>query len=208
MQGPFAVQSSAETPPVQHGGARGGAAMLCGSPAITPVAARDPRSTIADSLMVDEADEEEDEFCSKDDVDDTERLLRAQPLNQRTHCETALRPYIWTKGDIMYVVVHRLRGVSVRPGVSGDGKEICLLLHYPGIRADDLGDQLHDTLVDTVGVGSPRDTTAVYKPLAGVLVRDPRLSVTQPANPNLILFTFRIIRASSDDVIYNESTTM
>jgi hypothetical protein len=166
----------------------------------------DPRSAIAQGL-VEEAEEDEEialdeDFCGEEE-DDRDSLQKAQPQRLPVHSETALRPYIWIKGDTLYVAIHRLQGVQVRPGVSGDGKDIRLGLHFPGLRREDLGPELADTLVDHTGVDVARDSVAIYEPLSGLRVRDPKMHPVQPQNKQFILITYSIIRDFAEDAIYN-----
>lgn len=170
----------------------------------------DPRSSIGAGLLEEAADGEdveEGDFCGEED-DDKDKLQKAQPRRLPTRTESALRPYIWTKGDTLYLVIHRLQGVQVRPGVSGDGKDIRLGLHFPGLRSADLGPGLSETLSDHTGVDVARDSVAIYEPLDGLRVRDPKIHPKQPANKQLILITYSIIRDFAEDAIYNSYYTM
>jgi len=161
---------------------------------------------IGESLL-EGSNEFEEDFCEDSDDDET-RLQRALPQSKKAHTESALKAYMWTKGDELFVAIHKVRGVQVRPGVSGDGTEIQLNFHYPGIRADDLGADLGRTLAENTDLGVARDGVAIYRPYSSVLLRNPRFAEQQPVNENLILFQFTIIRNSARDVIYNEFRPM
>jgi hypothetical protein len=156
---------------------------------------------------MDVQDDLEEDFCEEEE-DDSAKLQRALPQSKRAHTESALKAYMWTKGDELFVAIHKVRGVQVRPGVSGDGTEIQLNFHYPGLRADDLGADLGRTLADATDLGVARDGIAIYRPYSSVLLRNPRFAETQPVNENLILFQFTIIRNTAKDVIYNEFRPM
>lgn len=98
------------------------------------------------------------------------------------------------------MVMHKLRGVDMAPGASGDGTCELVYLRYPGFKPSDMWPDC-TLLKDAPTASLPREGTAVFRPLNPSLkLRDPRPSLKQPENSDLVLFEWKIMRGGYDAI--------